>query len=178
MIKNFSILLLLIIELVYFSMLGCAVKPSIDYNLLHPILIRASYIAEIKGDLLNVELTKKYLDKFNKYGHNNIVKYKAPKGIARPITIEIRPFGKDTYEKLQKDIMLGYAISTERSCIIVIKDDLVTEEQFKQVIIHEFLHCYFYDHTDINGDLMYPYYTPPKDSNIQAYALEVENRIK
>lgn len=146
-----------------------------------PKLIRNSYIADIQGDFLDMNLVKKHLDKFNELGHNVVVKYKVSSDMdkPRPITIEVRALGKTFYEELNKYAILAYATSRVDSCTIVLRNDMVTEIQFRNTLIHELLHCYLYDHTKDKKDLMY--YSENNEDlapSIKKYAEELEQRIK
>lgn len=178
--KFFTELVLLSIVFVYSFMVSLLTfRPYYEYKIIEPNLMRNSYIAEIKGDLLDIELTKKHLDNFNQLGNNKILRYKVTEH-PRPITIEIRALGVDFYEEINKDAILAYAQSDERGCKIVVRNDLVTETQFRNTLIHEFLHCYSYDHVNDEQDLMYSEDNPDVDMepSIRKYAKEVEERIK
>lgn len=144
-----------------------------------PDKIRNSYIAEIKGDLLDVELTKKHLDNFNELGHNNILRYEVTES-PRPIYIEIRALGKDFYEEVYKDSILAYAQATDKDCRIILRNDMHTEEEFRNTLIHEFLHCYYYDHSPNESDLMYWEENSfvNLEPSIRKYAKELEERLK
>lgn len=183
MIRLFTGVVILLVTFIYAFIVGIlVVSPTYKSKVTDIKLIKSSYVKEIKADFINHELAKKHLDKFNEYGHNHIVKFKAEdvEGEPRPITIEIRKLGEDFYEQLNDNKILAYALSQERSCKIVIKDDLVTEDQFRDTLIHEFLHCYEYDHVPlIESDLMY-YEDNRLDKlpSIIRYAEEVEKRIQ
>lgn len=150
-----------------------------DYKFYTPYLIRNSYIADIKADLLDRELAKKHLDNFNKMGHNGIVNFSVTER-PRPIRIEIRKLGETFYEHLRGDSILAYTQADENGCLIVMGNDSITEEQFRNTLIHEFLHCYFYDHVKDSSDVMYweDNSFVDMEPSIRRYAKEVEDRIK
>lgn len=167
---------------IYSLVLGSFLQPVYKYKITDPTLIKNSYIAEIKADFINTNLVKKHLDIFNEYGHNQIVRYKPEEAFSkpRPITIEVRKLGVDFYEELNKDGILAYASSDESSCKIIIREDLYTEIQFRDTLIHELLHCYEYDHKNWDEkDLMY-YEDNENDKlpSIKKYAEDVYERIK
>lgn len=166
----------------YAAAIGLALAPAYKYRIKDVSLIRRSYISDIKGDLFNSSLAKKHLDKFNEYGHNSIVKYEpnAVAGIPRPIVIEIRKLDQNFYEKFNENRMLAYATPLEEKCTIVIRDDLRTEIQFRDTLIHELLHCFEYLHNERDDkDLMYPEdNSENKLPSIIKYAKEIEERIK
>ena len=183
MMRFFTAVVILGITFIYtFTTALVTFKPWYDYNVVEPLLIKNSYISEIKGDILNTNLVKKHLDIFNEYGHNQIVRYRPEEAVTkpRPIKIEIRKLGEDFYEELNKDSILAYATSVEDSCRIVLREDLVTEIQLRDTLIHELLHCYQYDHKNYDeSDLMY-YEDNENDklSSIKFYAEEVYERTK
>lgn len=178
MMRKFAIALLLVIDLTYTTILGSILNPSFRYYIADPVLIKNSYIKEIKGDLLDIELVKKHLDIFNKYGHNAIVKYSTDSKINRPITIEIRKLDQGAYEQIQGVYILGYANTSETECKIAIWNNIPKEEIFRQTLYHELLHCYFYDHSPDKKDLMYYKENIVKEAIIKAYAEELEKRLK
>ena len=162
------------IEIVYVVIVGAFLNPIYNYHVVHPKLIKESYISEIKGDFFQVNLAKKHLDNFNELGHNKIVKFE---GGTRPITIEIRTLNQGFYEQIRGPEILAYAEYKKDSCKIVMRDTLYTEIQFRNTLFHELLHCYFYDHSPDQNDLMYYQENLVTEENIKKYAEEVERRI-
>lgn len=178
MIKVFASTILLWLSLIYGFIIGDQIKPYYDYYIAEPKLMRRSYVVSITGDYLDVQLVKKHLDNFNTIGHNRILRFEKLRTNDRPITIEVRVLGKDFYENLNKDSLLGYTISLEDKCTIVLVNDMPLEQQFRDVIIHEILHCYSYEHTKDPNDLMYPYNNFNDYSlSIEKYAKELEKRM-
>lgn len=173
---------LIFIVFTYSLILGSYLRPYYRYKIIEPSYIRNSYIAEIKGDLLDIRLAEKYLDIFNNYGHYKIVKFKIETNMTkpRPIRIEIRELGETSYEQLYADKALALTYTTDKDCKIIMTTNLDSYKQFESTLIHELLHCYGYDHVNDEEDVMYPNDNPQVDlkENIKGYALEIENRIK
>lgn len=176
--RRIAILILLVADLTYAAIVGSYAKPAVDYYIKEPRLIRASYVSEITGKSSDKDLVKKYLDIFNSYGHNNIVKYEPQQTSPRTITIAIRKLNETFYEDLNGAGLMGYALPGTETCRIIIRDDIKTEQQFKLVLLHEFLHCYFYDHSTDKDDLMYYTENVVSEENIKSYAREIETRIQ
>jgi hypothetical protein len=118
--------------------------------------VRHSYVASINCPTLKSGLIKNYLDEFNNIGHNSIIKFDKD---TRPITIE--EFVPDK----SQEYLLGYTYVKKSGAKVFLKSTL-EEYRLKQVLLHEMMHSYGYDHVNIKGDLMYPYiddyedYTP------------------
>lgn len=85
--------------------------------------------------------SKKILDNFNSLGYNKAVQYKG----RRPIII----FEVD---KIPKNVV-GYAQVRLNHCIIKIEKGL-TAIDFKNVLIHEYLHCLGFNHVNDKSNLM------------------------
>jgi hypothetical protein len=93
--------------------------------------------------------TKLILEEFNSYGNNKIIHFESiNKG--RPVTIS----EMSDEEEQDKTEVLGYSIPLARSCSITIRKYL-RYEVYREVLLHEYLHCMGYEHVKDESDLMY-----------------------
>ena len=70
----------------------------------------------------------------------------------RPIFIYVK--------ELSEDSPLGYATPLINLCFITLNKkyvDTASKRDIKNLIIHELLHCHFYDHDVYSDSIMYPY---------------------
>lgn len=131
-----------------------------------------SYIKEINTPSYSNELTIAMLEHFNSYGNGKVVKFKDNgKILSRPITIR-----EVDYIEGDRQI-IGAAAPSFDSCDIVIEKNLDIETYYL-VLLHEYLHCLGYMHTDDENDLMYYSTGEVKEQNIIYYAKDVEKRNK
>lgn len=113
--------------------------------LLHPVVYRQILKTTFIYDMYLEDYEKKDLKNifsdFNDMADKKIIHYKG----VRPIFI---------YEKKLPDTVLGTAIPMPGLCIIALTKNM-KPEKLKAVLIHEYLHCMGYEHTNIYCDLMY-----------------------
>lgn len=133
---------------------GCATSVMIPYT----------YVDSINTTKYNKAIIKSILDEFNEMGDNVIVKYK--KGI-RPITItEVEDFS-----------LLGEAYVRTEKCEIIIKKGL-DFKLLRETVLHEYLHCFDYDHIKVPGDLMYPSDAyEASEASIKDYAKDLHRKF-
>ena len=111
---------------------------------------------------------KKILDDFNALTDTDIVKYNTDYALKRPIHIS---------EGYLEGNTIGQSRMTIFYCKIILSSGM-SYEMLKHVLLHEYLHCMGYGHSNIREDLMYPYYTQISEENLKKYALDLEKRLQ
>jgi len=112
--------------------------------------------------------TKEFLQEFNSFADNKIISFNKIKG-GRPITI--REMG-GFYESLYPGV-IGVARPRFNSCSILVKKGLDLID-YRETLLHEYLHCMGYNHVANRDDLMYYSLNPvDKEENIKQYAKKV-----
>lgn len=71
--------------------------------------------------------------------------------------------------------IVGLALPLWNTCDIQIESGQ-DYETFRQVLIHEYLHCMGYSHVNNSKDVMNPSVAFPSEENIQRYAKDIEAR--
>lgn len=118
----------------------------------------SSYIADIKTITYDPENIKEILDNFDKQSYNEIVRYEG----LRPIVIVENPM-------ISLRGAVGYANWDYSGCTISLVPGL--GERFREVLLHEYMHCFSYGHDNTPGDLMYPSITyKATEESIKEYA--------
>lgn len=131
------------------------------------ILFPYSYVAVINTESYKEAEIKNILEDFNKLGHLKLVRYE---GI-RPIIIYDRNFTDKG-----KEWRLGETMGAPLWCEIQLKKDM-SPYFLRFVLIHEYLHCFGYDHTNIPSDLMYPEISYNlTDFDLLMYAQDLEKK--
>lgn len=121
--------------------IGCALSPLWMKFQIHFIYNeKNTYISSINTNTYPQDKIKKLLDKFNKIGDNKIVNYDG----VRPIHI---------YEMDLGARGIGLAEVGIHRCNLFVEPGL-SDAYLYEVLIHEYLHCMFYEHLDVDGDLM------------------------
>ena len=116
---------------------------------------------------------REILQQFNSYGDNKIVSFTAIEN-GRPIVIEEMT---DIEENVLFEDVAGLAYPKLTSCTIKLRRNLDTKE-LKDTLLHEYLHCYGYDHVDNPEDLMYYSINPvDKENNIREYAKKLKEEF-
>lgn len=171
MVRTWVLILAILTQLtpVIFFVTGLAYNKYIQ-----PKIIKATYVGEIKGDPIEQAMIKDALVYFNNFGEGKIVKFEKPNSrFARPIEFSIHDFRKDIF----LNNLAGLTTINGNNCKIQVYPTSDPVE-FKQVLIHEYLHCMGYNHVDKQSDLMYPSYIEVKESNIQKYADELKAKME
>jgi hypothetical protein len=112
--------------------------------------------------------TKKALEEFNSFGDNKIISFKKIKN-GRPVQI----YEMADFEEELRPEVLGSAWPMFKDCTIRLKkrQDLI---DYRETVLHEYLHCMGYDHVPDPLDLMYYQLNPvDKEDNIRQYAKKV-----
>lgn len=119
-----------------------------------------TYIAQIQTPSYSNNLTMEILEEFNAMGGGKIVSFSPIKN-GRPVTItEVDP----------EDNILGSTLPAFTKCTITIRKGLPYAE-YRETLLHEYLHCYGVGHTNDKRDLMYWAMIPvDKDANIKYHA--------
>lgn len=165
--KLYVELVLLAITFMYsFGLATLLVEPSLkvySYMFYH-----RSYIQSIDTPSYG-KLTKLYLDEFNAMADGGIVVYTSN---TRPITIQEQPI----LLQLMYPNAIGLAVPTPTKCNIYIKPGL-DASSYRETLIHEYLHCFDYQHTSDRKDLMYYAEVPvDKEDNIKYYAIDLKRK--
>lgn len=153
----------------YLVMIAMALSDT-AFNLYGKFFFNKTYIRSI--NLPSYPEAENILKEFNSMGDNKIVSFEEiPNG--RPI---------DIAEMTQFDFIVapnavGIARPRATNCTIGIKNGL-DKPEFREVLLHEYLHCYGYDHSPDSTDLMYYSLNPiDKEENIRQYAKKMKKKF-
>jgi len=161
-IVNASLLALIVGLLATNGLISCATV----------IYVNGSYIESINLQKLDSNQAKAVLDDFNAKGGGAIVRY--GRGY-RPITIIEAEMESEDKNKVR----LGQAIVLPEECVITLNPKYINNyKELREVLIHEYLHCFNYSHTDKENDLMYATHSDNiSEENIDYYANELKRRL-
>jgi len=136
------------------------------------IYINGSYIQGINLPTLGNNEAKAILDGFNAKVDGGIVRY--GRGY-RPIVIKEQELEHDEPGKIK----LGQARVLPDVCEIALNPKYLNNyKDLREVLIHEYLHCFNYGHTTNKNDLMYPEHGDNiSEENIEYYAKELKRRL-
>ncbi len=141
---------------------------------IQPRIIKATYVANIYGDPTERAMIKDALDYFNSFDEDKIIIFEKPGTyFDRAMTFEIHDFSKDLF----LSNLAGLTSINEKGCKIQVYPTSDPIE-FRQVLIHEYLHCMGYNHVDNTKDIMYKSYIEVKEDNIQKYADELKAKLE
>lgn len=131
-----------------------------------------SYVDTIQGNDAEVRLIKNTLQQFNDLTSVDIV----PNNGYRPIKIVvIEDFIDNAF---LAGTTVGRAHVLYQKCDIQLaRKQLRTEYDFKMTLLHEYLHCFGYEHVDNSKDLMYKYTNTVSKKSIDEYAKDLAERI-
>ena len=137
------------------------------------VYINGSYIESIDLPTLGNDEAKKVLDGFNAKVGGGIVRY--GKGY-RPIRIrEGEPINFDPDK-----VTVGQAMPLPNGCQITLNPKHIYDSKdFREVLLHEYLHCFNYGHNEKDrNDLMYPTTGGNvSEENITHYAKELKKKL-
>lgn len=137
------------------SISGCATTVTIPHT----------YVKSIDTPTYDNKEVKKILDEFNEMGNNDIVFYE---GGFRAITI-----GEGT----EDDGNVGEALPLPFNCDIRLSKTM-HYKLMRETLLHEYLHCFGYDHVKEPGDLMYPTdMYPATETSIKEYAKRLRRKL-
>ena len=123
-----------------------------------------SYVDKIITTSYSKSEVRNILDTFDKQSYNSIVHYEG----TRPIIIV------ETNKGL-KPWMVGLAKWDLNKCVIILRPNLGV--RFREVLLHEYMHCFGYEHKDNKKDLMYySVYYAPSEKSIENYARDLGYR--
>lgn len=127
-----------------------------------------SYINTLKLHTYKEDSVKTILQQFNSMADGGIVKYEG----SRPINIiEMPVVMQFMYPSAVGVALIGY---TKCDIYIVPNLDYMT---FRETLLHEYLHCFAYEHTEEPKDLMYYAVVPiDKEENIKYYARDLKRK--
>jgi hypothetical protein len=112
--------------------------------------------------------TKEILQEFNALGDNKIISFTKIKN-GRPVQIR----EMTSFDKRLSPYAIGMARPLFKSCTIVLRSNLDYVD-YRETVLHEYLHCMGYAHSLDKKDLMYFQLNPvDKEDNIKQYAKEV-----
>lgn len=143
---------------------GCFYGIKVGYQrLIANPSFRHSYVAPMQTKDFDRNIIKSYLDEYNGMGNNRIVKYQVDK---RPITIIDGYLPKPT---------IGRAWISNTFCEITLSSTLSLMEA-RLVLMHEYTHCFGFDHVKAKKDLMNAYLdpnNPPTTENLTFWAQKI-----
>lgn len=133
-------------------------------------MFKNSYIEKIDTPSYG-EYTKTVLEEFNSMGQNKIISFDK-KEYGRPISIHDMP---DILEESNPEV-LGMAYPGLEGCTIFVKKKQFWLD-YRETLIHEYLHCMGYNHSINKHDIMYKYLIPiDKEENIRYHANELRKK--
>jgi hypothetical protein len=129
------------------------------------IVFHGTYMKMFIGTRINQIRTYKAIDNFNALVDNRAIKFEG----TRPIII--------VESKFKEREILGEALPLPSYCLIKIDPDL-TDRIYEEVVLHEMVHCYGYDHALNPCSLMAAALNPgcpkmAKNLSIYMYAKEL-----
>lgn len=144
---------------------------DLTFEAVSRVFFRFTYIETIDTPSY-ANRTKEVLEEFNSMGDNKIIRFDKIK-FGRPVKIFEMT---DLYTNL-KPQTLGTADVALSDCIINIKRNR-NPLDFREILLHEYLHCMGYDHVPNQLDLMYESLNPvDKEDNIRQYAKKVKKKF-
>lgn len=143
------------------------------YAMIYPEILECrapnSYVYSIDMSSYSNQYVKEFLIEFNKLGNNKAVNFSPPtnpKYVLIPRKIYI------TEKELEKNT-LGLARNSFFKCEIELTSGM-DYAKLNLVLLHEFLHCMGYSHTEDPNDLMNAYFNENiTKENLKKYALEL-----
>lgn len=132
------------------------------------LMFKNSYIQQIDMPTYGNEQTKEILQEFNGMADNKI------------ITFDKISFGRPVYiTEMTQEIQeinaaaIGLTMPRLTECRVYVQKGL-SHADFRETLLHEYLHCLGYDHVEDPTDLMYFMAIPvDKEENIRQYAKKV-----
>lgn len=156
----------------YVMLFSITIGPEVYMKAGKELFFVDSYIAEIDTPHYGNKTTRDMLQHFNEYGGGKAVQWQAKDTIlSRAIYI------KEAEEIPGQESVIGQALPLWTRCDIVIEKGLDLETYYN-VLLHEYLHCLGYTHSQDKNDLMYYSVSYCPEDNIIKYAKEVEKRNK
>lgn len=139
------------------------------YETYAKVMFKNTYIELI--DTPSYSTTKQILEDFNSLEDNKIISFKKIK-YGRPVKIvEMSSFLEELYPDA-----LGITFPQADKCTITIKKNQFWMD-YKETLLHEYLHCMGFDHSPNKYDIMYKYLIPvDKEENIKYYAKKLRNK--
>jgi len=169
-IKEIMLVFVLILYVVPISRL---ILDNIYMPVIKYAISKGNYLRNVKGDPLMVNQIRDSLQQFNDLVPTNIV----PTTGTRPIDIIL--VNDFVWNGFGPTITLGRARPTWKNCKIEIAtEQIYNNEDLKNVVIHEYLHCFGYKHVDKLSDIMYKYLYKVDSKSITGYAKELQNTLK
>lgn len=170
MVEKLLIFIIMLAISVQYSLIGTMTAFNIENtkNIINMEEVYSkNYINSIS--LLSYTKAREILQEFNKLGDNKIVNFSPIKNGRH---IDIREMTK--FDMILGNTYLGMAITLYTKCLILIRPGL-DDKIFREVLLHEYLHCYGFKHTEQAEDLMYfELNLVDKEENIRQYAIKVK----
>jgi len=169
--KFLSIKLVLLLALLPSLIIISSMIRSTVYDVYGKVYFKYTYIESIDTPSYNNQ-TKKILEEFNSYTDNKVVSFSKINN-GRPIKIQEM---KDS-DVISDPFVLGWANVHLSFCLITVKKHL-SKEDYRETLIHEFLHCFNYMHVSNPQDLMYYQLNYlDKEESIRQYATKVRKKF-
>lgn len=161
--KKLFIRIILYIALLPYAVAAVMLFSSFLLNIYVKHTFKKTYVQSINTP--TYPKAKDILLEFNSYADGVIVQFENVEN-GRPIIIqEMSDFDDQIFPSVA-----GIAFPKFTGCVIKLNRELSAKE-FRETLIHEYLHCYGYDHIEDEKDLMNPSLNYlDKDESIRDYA--------
>ncbi len=134
------------------------------------------YITNINTPYYTNATTRRILNDFNAMAGGDAVIYgKTDRFLDRKITISDSKTCSYKNKKKETKMCVGLASCGSFTCQITVKRGK-TKEEYRQILLHEYMHCMGFDDNDDSNDLMYRIEHIVSEENIQGYANEAAGR--
>lgn len=155
----------------YIMLFSVVLGPDVYMGLGKRFYFVDSYVAEVNMPTYGNDTTIDMLKKFDQSVGGGVIAFKPNEQFSRAVRI------READQIPGKESVIGQALPLWTECDIVIEKGL-DYETYYQVLLHEYLHCLGYMHTNDPNDLMYPSVTMAPESNLLKYAKEIKERRK
>ena len=170
-----EILIFRLVVYVYILTFSVELAPATYMYIGRHYIFVNSYVKSVDTPKYTNKATMQYLEEFNNMGGGKAVLFEPPQESSN-ITSPIRAITITEKEVIDGDEdIVGLALPLFNTCDIQIESGQ-DYETFRQVLIHEYLHCMGYNHVNNEKDVMNPSVAFPTEDNIKAYAKEIEAR--
>jgi hypothetical protein len=136
------------------------------------VKFKQSYVSSINTSYYSEGTIKEILNEFNKKGDDKIVQFNKIEG-GRPITINEVTDDNIVFKVLFPEA-IGITYPLYDKCTIYLLNSL-SYDTLRETVIHEYLHCFNYEHVSDRSDLMYEFdNNEDKEASINKYAKDLE----
>ncbi len=169
--KFWTRLLLRAVVYSYVMLFSVVIGPDVYMGLGKRFYFVDSYVAEVNMPTYGNEETLAMFRKFDQSVGGGVIAFKPSDGFSRAVRI------REAEQIPGKESVIGQALPLWTECDKVIEKGL-DYETYYHTLLHEYLHCLGYLHTNDPSDLMYPSVSETPESNLLKYANEIKERRK